>query len=53
MTIKEAERILYEKTPMGDIYTTTYREDYIEFLGDVNGDTITYRIYQDGKVIEV
>lgn len=52
MTIKTAERILYQKTPATEIYRTTWTPDFVEFLCDVEGDAITYRIYPDGKIYE-
>lgn len=50
MEINDAERILYAKTPMGDIYTITWTPEYVEFVGDVDGTVATYRIYNNGDV---
>ena len=50
MTIEEAEKILYRNTPIEYIYRVTQIKDFIEFVGDAGGDTLTYRVYNNGKV---
>ena len=50
MTIKEAEAIIYRDTPIEYIYRIIETSDYIEFVGDAGGDTLTYRVYNNGKV---
>ena len=50
MTIEEAEKILYRDTPIEYVYRITQTKDFIEFVGDAGGDTLTYRVYNNGKV---
>ena len=50
MTIEEAEKILYRDTPIEYIYRVTHTRDFVEFVGDAGGDTLTYRVYNNGKV---
>lgn len=50
MTIEQAEEILYRDTPIEYIYRFTQTKDFIEFVGDAGGDTLTYRVYNNGKV---
>ena len=50
MTIEEAEKILYRDTPIEYIYRVTQTSDFIEFVGDAGGDTLTYRVYNNGKI---
>lgn len=50
MTIEEAEKIIYRDTPIEYIYRVTQTKDFVEFVVDAGGDTLTYRVYNNGKV---
>ena len=50
MTINQAEQLIYEETPIEYIYRITETSDFIEFVGDAGGDTLTYRVYPNGKI---
>lgn len=50
MTIEQAEKLIYENTPIEYIYRMTQTKDFIEFVGDAGGDTLTYRVYNNGKI---
>jgi hypothetical protein len=52
MTIKKAKAILFDKTPIEVIISSTQTKDYIQFVGKVGGDVLTYRIYNDGRISE-
>lgn len=52
MTLKEARNILFDNTPIEIIISSTQTKDYVQFVGEVGGDVLTYRVYNDGRVYE-
>lgn len=52
MTIKEAQELIFNNTPMEIIYDTVKTPDFIEFKGECGGDLMRYRVYNDGTIYE-
>ena len=48
--VKEAENMVLES--LGYILETIPTPDFVEIVGRVGGDTVTYRVYDDGSVYE-
>lgn len=52
MSDDAVKKIVYERTPIDtilDIYTDS---EFSEVVGRAGGDTLTYRIYPDGRIYE-
>lgn len=47
--IKAQEKVLEN---LDDILETYPAPDFVEIVGRVGGDTVTYRVYDDGSVYE-
>lgn len=52
MTSFEVEAYARHHTPIDEIYSYSFARDYVEVVGDAGGDTVTYRFYNDGRIIE-
>lgn len=48
--VKEAENRVLERVDY--ILETIPASDFVEIVGRVGGDTVTYRVYDDGSVYE-
>ena len=44
------KKMVYDKTPIDKIIDYYETKDFIEVTGKAGGDTLTYRIYNDGTV---
>ena len=51
MTLKDAIKIIYEKTPLDIIYEQFETPDFFEFHGSAGGDSLTYRVDKKTKNI--
>ena len=43
---------VYVETPIDQVIEYTISKDYVEVVGRAGGDTLTYRRYNDGRVVE-
>ena len=50
MTTTEVEKYMRERVRMTEFYTYSFTREYIEVVGEVDGTTLTYRIYPDGRL---
>lgn len=49
---KQIQQLVFENTPIDTIVTTYDLPNGIEVVGRAGGDTLTYRIYDNGMVVE-
>ena len=52
MTVKKAKEILFNQTGADKIIDTYKANDFVEFVAKCSGDTVTFRIYNNGSVFE-
>ncbi len=52
MTENELRKILIERTPLDRVIEKQNFGNYTEVVGSAGGDTLTYRIYSNGQVVE-
>lgn len=52
ITLEQAKKILFNNTPVDRIIETYEDRDYIEFVCKAGGDTLTYRVYRGGTLVE-
>lgn len=50
--LEKAKKILFEETPTDRIIDYYIGVDYVEFDCKAGGDTLTYRVYKNGKIYE-
>ena len=48
--IRNAEELVLERVEY--LLETTEAPDFVECVGEIGGDTVTYRVYNDGSVYE-
>ena len=46
------KNLVYENTPIDTILRTYEDRNFVEVTGMAGGDTMTYRIYNNGTVVE-
>ena len=49
---KTIQELVYQNTPIDTIISTCDLPNGIEVVGRAGGDTLTYRIYENGQVTE-
>ena len=49
---KKIKEMVYSETPIDEIYMIEEHLDFIEVVGYAGIDTLTYRFYNDGRVVE-
>ena len=49
---KQIQQLVFENTPIDTIITTYDLPNGIEVIGRAGGDTLTYRLYDNGMVVE-
>ena len=49
---KQIQQLVFENTPIDTIVTTYDLPNGIEVVGRAGGDTLTYRLYDNGMVVE-
>ena len=49
---KKIKEMVYSQTPIDEIYMIEEYLDFIEVKGYAGGDSMTYRIYDNGMVVE-
>ena len=49
---KTIQELVYQNTPIDTIISTYELPNGIEVVGRAGGDTLTYRIYENGQVTE-
>jgi hypothetical protein len=52
MTKKTLKEIIFTNTPIDKVISTSEGPGFIEVIGCAGGDTMTYRIYENGQVTE-
>lgn len=52
VTVEQARKMILESTPVDRIIETYEDRDYIEFVCKAGGDTLTYRVYRGGTIVE-
>lgn len=52
MTKKTLKEIIFTNTPIDKIISTNDGPGFIDVIGCAGGDILTYRIYENGQVIE-
>ena len=52
MNLKQLLNIINTKTPIINIVSAHRYDEFWEVTGDANGDTLSYRVYNDGTVVE-
>ena len=52
MPKKDFERLIYSNTPIDHIHSVYEERDFIEVHGSAGGDSVVYRIYENGTIIE-
>lgn len=52
MTKETLKTIIYSNTPIDSIISTNEGPGFIDVVGCAGGDTLTYRIYENGQVTE-
>ena len=52
MTKKTLKEIIFTNTPIDNIISTNDGPGFIDVIGCAGGDTLTYRIYENGQVTE-
>jgi hypothetical protein len=52
MTDNEIRKILIERTPLDKMIEKHSFGDYTDIVGSAGSDTLTYRIYSNGQVVE-
>ena len=52
MTKKTLKEIIFTNTPIDKVISTCEGPGFIEVVGCAGGDTMTYRIYENGQVTE-
>lgn len=50
--LEQARKMIFEQTPADCIIDTYEDRDYIEFVCKAGGDTLTYRVYRGGTIVE-
>ena len=45
-------KIIYAQTPIDTIVSTCEGPNFVDVVGYAGGDTLTYRIYDSGTVVE-
>lgn len=48
----EIKELVYDRTPIMNIIDYYKTADFVEVTGKAGGDVLTYRIYNNGQVIE-
>ena len=49
---KQIQQLVFENTPIDTIITIYDLPNGIEVIGRAGGDTLTYRLYDNGMVVE-
>ena len=52
MTKKTLKEIIFTNTPIDRVISTHEGNGFIDVVGCAGGDTMTYRIYENGQVTE-
>ena len=52
MTFDEALGIIMEDTPLEIILQVDETPDFYQFVGEVGGDVLTYRVYHNGTLVQ-
>jgi hypothetical protein len=52
MTFDEALTIISEDTPIEIILSVDEAPDFYQFVGEVGGDILTYRVYKNGTLTQ-
>ena len=52
MTQKTLKEIIFTSTPIDKVISTYEGNGFIDVVGCAGGDTMTYRIYENGQVTE-
>ena len=52
MKKQHIENLVFHSTPIENIITLYEGKDFIEVVGAAGRDTLTYRIYESGMVVE-
>lgn len=52
MTKETLKTIIYSNTPIDRIISTAEGPGFIDVIGCAGGDTLSYRIYENGQVTE-
>jgi len=50
MTFEEATDIIYESTPVDYISKSSRGDDFIMFICSYKGNTVVYKVYENGIV---
>ena len=50
--VSKALDVLFNGTPIEYVLETYEARDFVEVVGRAGGDTLTYRVYDDGRVYE-
>jgi hypothetical protein len=50
--IQKARELLFENTPVTKIFDTYILPDAVDFICCCGGDSVIYRVYDDGRIVE-
>ena len=52
MTKEKVKEIIYSNTPLDSITDMYQTKEFTEVTGKAGGDTLTYRVYENGTITE-